>query len=63
MNELPTCTMDEQGNKSWHLHGKHYDDANAWAQQVLKMRNEPSDDAAAESFLRLILVQNQNDLI
>jgi hypothetical protein len=51
------------GHKEWWLHGKHYDDANAWAKDVLKLRNESCDDAAIESFLRLILVQNQNDLI
>jgi hypothetical protein len=63
MNEPPICTMDENSTKKWWLHGTHHRDANAWTQDALKMRNEPCDDVAVESFLRLILVQNQNDLI
>ena len=49
------------GNKSWWLHGKWYDDVNAWAKAVLKMRNEPCDDAAAEDYLRTIFTKD--DLI
>jgi hypothetical protein len=49
------------GTKSWFLHGIKYQDANAWAKNVLKMRNELCDDAAAENYLRTILTKD--DLI
>ena len=49
------------GTKEWWLHGERYDDANDWAKDVLKMRNEPHDDAAAEDYMRMILTKD--DLI
>ena len=49
------------GIKYWRLHGERYDDANDWAKAVLKLRNEPCDDAAAEDYLRTIFTKD--DLI
>jgi hypothetical protein len=47
--------------KEWWLHGKHYDDVKQWAQAVLKLRNKPHDEQAAEDYLRMILTKD--DLI
>jgi hypothetical protein len=49
------------GSKEWHLHDKEYKDAAAWATSLLKLRNEPHDDAAVQKFLRTILMKD--DLI
>jgi hypothetical protein len=49
------------GSKEWYLHGTQYQDANAWAKDVLKMRNEPCDEMAVEDYLRTILTKD--DLI
>ena len=43
------------GTKSWYLHGVRYSGAEAWAEAVLKERNQPHDDAAIDAFLRPIL--------
>jgi hypothetical protein len=49
------------GRKFWYLHGNHYDDANAWAQAVLKLHHKPHDADAIERFLRDVLMKD--DLI
>jgi hypothetical protein len=49
------------GNKKWYLHNKFYADADAWAEAVLKLRNEPCDAEAVQKFLRTILMKD--DLI
>ena len=46
------------GYKEWCLHNYQYDDANAWAKDVLEMHNKPHDDAAAEDYLRMILTKD-----
>jgi len=50
------------GDKLWYLHGKNYKgDVVAWAKDVLELHNKPHDDAAAEDYLRTILMKD--DLI
>lgn len=49
------------GAKSWYLNGNYYEDANQWAQAVLKMHHKPHDAKAIENFLRDILTKD--DLI
>ena len=49
------------GTKMWYLHDVKYQDANAWAQDVLKLHNKLHDDAAANNYLRDILMKD--DLI
>ena len=49
------------GDKAWCLHGKHYDDVNAWAKDVLKMHHKPHAADDVQRFLRAILTKE--DLI
>ena len=49
------------GNKKWYLNNKRYNDVEAWAKDVLEMRNEPNDEAAVQDYLRMILTKD--DLI
>jgi hypothetical protein len=49
------------GDKEWCLHGKHYEDANKWAQAVLKMHNKPHDAEAVQKYLRHLFTKD--DLI
>ncbi len=49
------------GNKQWYLQDAHYEDAAAWAQALLKMRNKPHDEEAVQKFVRMILTKD--DLI
>jgi hypothetical protein len=43
------------GSKTWWLHDRYYENAEAWAEAVLKERNQPHDAAAVDAFLRTIL--------
>ena len=43
------------GSKTWFLHNVRYNDAEAWAEALLKERNEPHDDAAINALLRTVL--------
>jgi hypothetical protein len=46
------------GHKYWYLHDKFYADADAWAQALLKMRNEPHDEESVQKFVRMILTKD-----
>ena len=48
------------GIKQWWLHDKYYSDAQSWAEALLKKRNQPSDDASIDAFLKQVL-QKQVD--
>jgi hypothetical protein len=43
------------GTKEWWLHDRYYENAEAWAEAVLKERKQPHDDAAINALLRTIL--------
>lgn len=45
----------EDGYKSWYWHGKYYATPEAWAEALLKQRNEPHDAASIDAFLKTIL--------
>jgi hypothetical protein len=52
---------NEHVGKMWYLHNTYYENIDAWAKAVLKMRNEPHDDEAVQKFVRMILTKD--DLI
>jgi hypothetical protein len=49
------------GYKIWYLHDVNYDDANAWARDVLKMHNKPHDAEAVQKYIRHLFTKD--DLI
>ena len=46
------------GDKEWFLHGNEYKNAAAWAQAMLKQRNEPHDAEAVQKYMRTILTKD-----
>jgi hypothetical protein len=46
---------DENGDRDWWFDGGQYLTAGAWAEVVLKSRNEPRDAECVQQFLRNIL--------
>lgn len=48
---------DENGDRDWWFEGERYHTAGAWAEAVLKSRNEPRDAECVQQFLRNILCQ------
>jgi hypothetical protein len=53
--------IEYDGGEEWWLNDVHYANATAWAQALLKMRNEPHDEEAVQKFVRMILTKD--DLI
>jgi hypothetical protein len=51
------------GTKSWYLHGVRYSGAEAWAEAVLKERNQPHDDADVDAFLRTVLSKDMEEAL
>jgi hypothetical protein len=43
------------GTKSWYLHNVRYNDAETWAEALLKSRNEKHDKQSIDAFLKAIL--------
>jgi hypothetical protein len=46
------------GDKEWWLNDVYYANADAWAQALLKMRNEPHDEESVQKFVRMILTKD-----
>jgi hypothetical protein len=53
--------IEYDGGEEWWLNGVQYKNVAAWAEAVLKMRNEPHDEDAVQQFVRMILTKD--DLI
>lgn len=51
------------GIKLWCLHGILYTTPEAWAETLLKQRNEPHDDAAIDAFLKQILKKDVDEAL
>ena len=43
------------GTKQWWLHNRYYENAEAWAEAVLKSRNEMHDVQNVDAFLKTVL--------
>ena len=43
------------GSRAWYLHGLWYENAEAWAEALLKSRNEKHDEQSIDAFLKAIL--------
>jgi hypothetical protein len=43
------------GTKQWWLHDRHYENAETWAEALLKSRNEKHDEQSIDAFLKAIL--------
>jgi hypothetical protein len=52
------ATEYADGDKAWYLNNKRYNDVEAWAKDVLKLHNKPSDDADVNDFLRDVLTKD-----
>jgi hypothetical protein len=53
----PAVEYDD-GAKEWWLLGRLYKNAAAWAQAMLKQRNEPHDEEAVQKYVRMILTKD-----
>jgi hypothetical protein len=43
------------GSKEWYLHDRYYENAETWAEALLKSRNEKHDKQSIDAFLKAIL--------
>jgi hypothetical protein len=51
------------GTKAWYLHNVRYNDAEAWAEAVLKERKQPHDDADVDAYLRAVLSKDMEEAL